>query len=95
MADVAQAEDPYHPLALVDDRQPTDLQCLHVLHSFGKVILLTAAMDTGSHHIARRDTSGIEAVVRQPLADDVTVRHHADQPNPGARGYTGGAGRGA
>ncbi len=78
MADVAQAEDADHPLALVDDRQPADVQDLHVIHRPGEVIVLPAAMDTWGHHIARRGTLGIEAVISQSFADDVAVGHHAD-----------------
>jgi hypothetical protein len=37
-------------------------------------------MDAWNHNIARRRAAGIEAVLRQPFADDVTVGHHADQP---------------
>src|SRR5713226_6406300 len=67
LADVAQTEDADHPLALVDHWQPADLQRLHVPHRLGEVIVLPAAMDAWSHHIARRRAAGIEAVLRQPL----------------------------
>src|SRR5262249_1818968 len=37
-------------------------------------------MDAWGHHIARDRAAGIEAVMRQSFADDVSVGHHADQP---------------
>src|SRR5215469_8104191 len=37
-------------------------------------------MDAWGHYIARDRAAGIEAVVRQSFADDVSVGHHADQP---------------
>src|SRR6266700_3707802 len=80
MADVAQADDADHSLALVDHRQPADLERLHVPHRLGEVVVLPAAMDALGHHIARGCAAGIEAVLRQPFADDVAVGHHADQP---------------
>ena len=79
MADIAQTEDADHPLALVDHRQPADLQRLHMPHRLGEVIVLSAAMDTWGHHLARRRAAGIEAILCQPFADDVAVGHHADQ----------------
>src|SRR6476661_5039841 len=42
-------------------------------------MILSAAMDAGGHHIARRRAAGIEAVLRQPFADDVAVCHHPDK----------------
>src|SRR6266566_10164041 len=80
IADVAQTDDADHPLALVDHRQPADLQRLHVPHRLGEVIVIPAAMDAWGHHIARRRAAGIKAVLRHPFADDVAVGHHADQP---------------
>src|ERR1700716_1605133 len=81
MADVAQTEDADHPLALVDYDywQPADLQCLHVPHRLGEVIVLPAAMDAWGHHIACRRAASIEAVLCQPFAENVSVSHHADQ----------------
>ena len=79
MADIAQTQDADHPLALVDHRQPADLQRLHMPHRLGEVIVLSAAMDTWGHHLARRRAAGIEAILCQPFADDVAVGHHADQ----------------
>ena len=43
MADVAQAEDADHPLALVDYRQPADLERLHMPHCLGEVIVMMNA----------------------------------------------------
>src|SRR6476469_4150369 len=37
-------------------------------------------MAAWGHHVARRRAAGIETVLRQSFADDVTVGHHADQP---------------
>src|SRR5215468_9433673 len=37
-------------------------------------------MNAWGHHIARDRAAGIEAVLRQSFADDVSVGHHADQP---------------
>src|SRR5215472_16759789 len=79
MADVAQTEDADHPLALVDHRQSADLQGLHVPYWLGEIVVIPAAMDAWSHHIARRCALDVEAVLRQPFADDVAVGHHADQ----------------
>jgi len=69
MANVAQAEHASHPFATVDDRQPAEVQVLHVHHRLSKVIVLPAAMDPGGHHFTRRSTSGIEAVIGQAFAD--------------------------
>src|SRR6516164_7000112 len=80
MANVAQTKDANHPLALVDHRQPSDLQLFHVPHRLAEVIVLSAAMDAWGHHIARRCAADFEAVLRQPFADDVAVSHHADKP---------------
>ena len=41
--------------------------------------MLPAAMDAWGHDIARRRGAGIEALLRQPFADDVAVGHQADQ----------------
>src|SRR6202035_3255559 len=68
-----------HPLALVDHRQPADLQRLHVVDRLGEVIVLPATMDAFGHHIARHRAASIEAVARKPFADDVAVGHHPDQ----------------
>ena len=65
MTDIAETEDADHPFALVDHRQPSDLQLLHVTNRLSKVVVLTTAMDFRSHHIARRRTAGIEGVLRQ------------------------------
>src|SRR6185436_1016889 len=80
MADVAQADHADHPPALVDHRQPADLQRLHVMHRLGKVIILPAAMDAVGHHVARLGAAGIETVAGKPFADDVAIGHHPDQP---------------
>src|ERR1700761_6698732 len=79
MADVAETEDADHPLALVDHRQPAELQLLHVMHRLCKVIVLPAAMDAFGHYVARRRAACIEVVAREPFADDVAVGHHSDQ----------------
>src|SRR5262252_8826718 len=52
LADIAKADHADHPLALVDDRQPPDLQLLHVMHRLGQVVIVTAAVDTRRHHLA-------------------------------------------
>jgi hypothetical protein len=49
MADVAQTKDADHPLALVDHRQPADLERLHVPYRLGEVVVLPAAMDARGH----------------------------------------------
>src|SRR6185437_14986230 len=79
VADVAQTEDTDHPLALVDHRQPADLQLFHVPYRLGEVIVLPAAMDALGHHIPRGRAARIEAVLRQAFADDVAVGHHANK----------------
>src|SRR4030095_1962442 len=78
-ANVAQTEDADHPLALVDHWQSADLQLFHVPHRLGEVVVLAAAMDPWGHHVARCGAAGIEAVLRQPFADNVAVSHHADK----------------
>src|SRR4029077_2129602 len=78
MTDITETEHSYHPLPLVDHRQPADLQLLH-MPRFGKVFVLTAATDFCRHYIACSGAVGIEVVLRQFLADDVTVGHHSDQ----------------
>jgi hypothetical protein len=69
MTYVAQAEHADHTNATVDDRQPAEVQLLHVPYRLSKVIVLPAAMDPGGHHFTRRSTSGIEAVIGQAFAD--------------------------
>src|SRR5437879_11020597 len=62
MADVTQTDDADHPLALVDHRQPAELQLLHVMHRLCEVIVLPATMDAFGHHIARHRAASIEVV---------------------------------
>src|SRR5262249_61601238 len=64
LTDIAQTKDADHPLALVDHRQPADLQLLHVPHCLDEVVVLPAAMDAWGHDIARRRATGIKAVLR-------------------------------
>src|ERR1700682_6631765 len=73
MADVAQTEDADHPLALVDHWQPADLQCLHVPHRLGEVIVLPAAMDAWGHHIACRRAASISCPAPSHHADELVV----------------------
>ena len=73
VADIAQTEDADHSFALVDHRQPSDLQVLHVPYRLGEVIVLTATMDFSGHHITRRSAERIEVVLCQSFADDVTI----------------------
>src|SRR5262245_62638936 len=77
-ADVAKTKYADHPLALVDHRQPADFQFLHVPHRLVEVIILATAMDAGSHHIARGQVGRI-ALLRQPFAYDVAIRHHPNE----------------
>ena len=79
MADVTQADHADHAFALVDHRQPADLQRLHVMHRLGKVIVLPTAMDAFGHHVACLGAAGVEAVAGKPFADDVAIGHHPDQ----------------
>src|SRR6516162_3847665 len=79
MADIAQTEDTNHPFALIDHRQSADLQRLHVSDGLSEVVVITAAMDAWCHHVTRRRAAGIEVVLRQTFADDVSVRHHTDE----------------
>lgn len=79
MADVTQTDDADHPLALVDHRQPAELQLLHVMHRLCEVIVVPTTMDAFGHHIARRRAASIEITAREPFADDVAVSHHPDQ----------------
>lgn len=53
VADVAEAQDACHALALVNDRQPADFQLPHMLHRLGEVFVFAAAMDLRRHDIAR------------------------------------------
>jgi hypothetical protein len=78
VADVGQTEDADHPLALVDHWQPADLQCLHVPHRLGEVIVLPAAMDAWGHHIACVAPRASKLSCANP-SDNVAVSHHADQ----------------
>src|SRR5713226_7667899 len=79
MADITQTDDANHPLALVDYRQPANLQLLHVRNRLCEVIVLPATMDALGHHIARHRAASIEVVARKSFADDVAVGHHPDQ----------------
>jgi hypothetical protein len=45
MAYVAKTKNPNHPFALVDHRQSSNLQRLHVLYRLHQVIIFPAAMD--------------------------------------------------
>jgi hypothetical protein len=65
-------------LALVDHRQSADLQLLHVLHGFGEVVVITAAMDAWCHHITRRRAECIEVVLRETFAKRRAV--HSTRP---------------
>src|ERR1700721_614428 len=73
MADVPETDDPDHPLALVDHRQPAELQLLHVMHRLCEVIVLPAAMDAFCHHIARHRSASVEVVARKPFAEYVAA----------------------
>ena len=79
LADIAEAEYADHALVLVDHRQPTDFQLLHVADRLGEVFVLAATMDFGCHHVAGSRAAGIELVLRQSFAYDVAVGHHADE----------------
>src|SRR6516164_5304227 len=79
VADIAQTEDADHSFALVDHRQPSDLQLLHVPYRPGEVIVLTATMDLCGHHIARHCVERIEVLLCQSFAHDVTISNHSDQ----------------
>src|SRR5215472_15794555 len=79
VADIAQTEDADHSFVLVDHRQSSDLQLLHVPYRLGEVIVLTATMDLCGHHIARRSVERIEIVLCLPFAHDVTISNHSDQ----------------
>ena len=78
-ADVAKTKDANHPLALVDHWQPTNLQLFHVPHRLGEVIIIAAAMDAWSHHIACCRAVRIKAFLRQPLTYDIAVGDHPNQ----------------
>src|SRR6266852_1797145 len=77
--EVTQTEYADHSFVLVYNWQSADLNCLHVTHRLGEIIVLAATMNAGGHHIARSSAKGIETVLRQTFANDVTVSHHADQ----------------
>src|ERR1700730_4480704 len=79
MADVTQTDHADHPIALVDHRQPADLQRLHVMYRLCEVIVLPATMDAFGHHIARHRAASVEVVTRKAFADDIAVGHHPDQ----------------
>src|SRR6516162_3794817 len=78
LADIAETEHADHALILVDDRQPADLELFHVLHRLGKLVVLSATMDSRGHHVTRRRAC-IEAVVGQTFANDIAVGDHADK----------------
>src|SRR6516225_11126166 len=44
VTDIAKSKDADHPFALVDHRQPADLQLVHVPYRLGEVIVITATM---------------------------------------------------
>jgi hypothetical protein len=48
-------------------------------HRLGEVIIIAAAMDAWSHHIACCRVARIEAFLRQPFAYDVAIRHYPNQ----------------
>src|SRR5262249_53532113 len=77
LADIAEAEHADHALILVDDRQRADLELFHVLHRLGKLVVLSATMDSRSHHVTRRRAACIKAVVGQAFANDIAVGDHA------------------
>ena len=79
MTNIAQTNDANHPFILIDHRQSTELQLLHVPHRLDEVIVLPAAVNSFRHHIARLCATGIEVVARKAFADDVAVCHHPDQ----------------
>src|SRR5579862_6612343 len=53
LADIAKADHADHAPALVDDREPPDVQLFHVMHRLGEIVVLAAAMDAGRHHVPR------------------------------------------
>src|SRR6266404_3130768 len=55
--DIAKGKHSDHPLVLVDHRQSTDLQGLHVPHCLAEIIVLPAAMNARSHNVARRSAA--------------------------------------
>jgi hypothetical protein len=63
MADITKTEDSNHPFALVDDRQPADLQFFHVPYCLGEIIVLTATMDICGHHITCHSAACIEVLL--------------------------------
>ena len=73
MADIAETEDADHTFALVDHRQPANLQLFHVPHRLGEVLVLTATMDLRIDHIARRSAARIEVVLCQSFAQSRSV----------------------
>ena len=48
-------------------------------HRLGQIIVVAAAMDAWSHHIACCRVARIEVVLRQPFTYDVAVGHHPNQ----------------
>ena len=77
--DIAKRKHADHPLVLVDHWQSTDLQSLHVPHCLAEIIVLPAAMNARSHHVARHGAARIKAILRQPFTDNIAVSDHADQ----------------
>src|SRR5262245_1813174 len=62
LADIAEAEYADHALVLVDHRQPTDFQLLHVADRLGEVFVLAATMDFGCHQTRSRYLPRLERV---------------------------------
>src|SRR5215472_8434046 len=79
LADIAETEHADHALILVDDRQPADLELFHVLHRLGKFVVLSATMDSRSHHVTRRRAACIKFFFKQKTAYEIAVGDHADK----------------
>ena len=66
-------------LLLITSKCCPNLQFLHVPHRLGEIIIIAAAMDAGSHHIACCRATRIEAFLRQPFTYDIAVGRHSNE----------------
>src|SRR5262245_13215537 len=78
IVNIAEAQDSGHALLAIDHRQAAHLPALHQTSGFIEFVSLQAEHDAFSHHIACAMRLCIEAR-SDATADDIPVRHHADQ----------------
>src|SRR5712671_3492536 len=79
LSDIAQAEHPGHSLALVENRESTDLPALHGVNRLRDIISLPTTGDAFRHHVSGCEIRNILAV-GYGSDGDIPIGDHSDQP---------------